>query len=188
VWSYVQMPALALSASVSSMAAQNVGARKWDRVGAVAKAGIGFNFLISGALIGLVYALNRPALGLFLPQTGDALSIAVHLNALIVWSFVLFGITMVLFGVVRATGATVPPLILLFISLWLVRVPVAVLLQPRFGAEAIWWSFPLSSTVSMVLAVGYYHLGGWRKARMDIGAAAPSPETVALGAPIEGAD
>ena len=30
-----------------------------------------------------------------------------------------------LFGVVRATGAVMPPLIMLIISLWLIRVPFA---------------------------------------------------------------
>ena len=69
LWNYVQMPALAIAAAVSSMAAQNVGAGKWDRVGKVAATGVTFNFLIGGALIVLVYLLNRSALGLFLPPT-----------------------------------------------------------------------------------------------------------------------
>jgi len=30
LWNYVQMPALAIAAAVSSMAAQNVGAGRWD--------------------------------------------------------------------------------------------------------------------------------------------------------------
>ena len=34
LWTYVQMPAMALGAAVSAMAAQNIGAGRWDRVGA----------------------------------------------------------------------------------------------------------------------------------------------------------
>jgi putative MATE family efflux protein len=33
LWNYVQMPSLAIAGAVSSMVAQNVGARQWDRVG-----------------------------------------------------------------------------------------------------------------------------------------------------------
>ncbi|PWG68468.1 MATE family efflux transporter, partial [Enterococcus hirae] len=33
LWTYVQMPAMALGAAVSAMAAQNIGAGRWDRVG-----------------------------------------------------------------------------------------------------------------------------------------------------------
>ena len=34
IWNYIQMPAFAIGMAVSAMAAQNVGARKWDRVNA----------------------------------------------------------------------------------------------------------------------------------------------------------
>src|SRR5579872_818770 len=34
VWNYVQMPSFAIGMAVSSMAAQNIGARKWERVAA----------------------------------------------------------------------------------------------------------------------------------------------------------
>jgi putative MATE family efflux protein len=175
LWNYVQMPALAIGAAASSMAAQNVGAGKWDRVGKVATTGVMFNFLIGGSLIMIVYLLNRNALGLFLPATSAALNISAHLNAIVVWSFALFGTSIVLYGVVRATGAVIPPLIMLAISLWLLRVPFAYLMVDRWQADAIWWSFPLSSMASMLLSIAYYRFGGWRKVRMGIAGARAAP-------------
>ena len=38
--------------------------------------------------------------------------------------------------------------------------------MPRFGADAVWWSFPAGSLTMLALAVGYYRWGGWRKAHM----------------------
>lgn len=40
--------------------------------------------------------------------------------------------------------------------------------EPKLGvgADAIWWSFPVSSLVSMLLSLAYYRWGGWRRARM----------------------
>src|SRR5579875_2216056 len=38
LWNYVQMPSFAIGMAVSSMAAQNIGARKWDRVASIARA------------------------------------------------------------------------------------------------------------------------------------------------------
>ena len=32
LWTYIQMPAMAIGAAVQRMAAQNIGAGKWDRV------------------------------------------------------------------------------------------------------------------------------------------------------------
>jgi hypothetical protein len=34
------------------------------------------------------------------------------------------------------------------------------------GADAIWWSFPVSSFANLALAVAYYLQGGWKRARM----------------------
>ena len=179
LWNYVQMPALAISAAVSSMVAQNVGARLWERVGRITVTGVGINFLISGSLVALIYGLNRPALGLFLPATGAAINIAVHLNAIVLWSFVFFGMSMVLFGVVRATGAVLAPLFMLLISLWCVRVPFAYAMVERWQADAIWWSFPLASLTSIVMASGYYRYGGWRKLRMGVAEARVVPASSA---------
>jgi putative MATE family efflux protein len=175
LWNYVQMPALAIGAAVSSMAAQNVGAGKWDRVGRVARTGVMFNFLSAGALVILIYVLNRSALGLFLPAGGAAIAIAAHLNVIVLWSFVFFGMSMVLYGVVRATGAVVPPLVMLAIALWGVRVPFAHLMFERWQADAIWWSFPLGSIASVLMALYYYRYGGWRKVRLGIASARPAP-------------
>jgi Na+-driven multidrug efflux pump len=72
----------------------------------------------------------------------------------------------VLSSVVRATGAVFPPLIFLFAAMWLVRIPFAYLMTPHWGADAIWWSFPLGSGTSMLLLAGYYRFGGWKTARM----------------------
>jgi putative MATE family efflux protein len=177
LWNYVQMPALAIAGAVSSMAAQNVGAQKWERVGKVALTGVAFNFLLGGALIVLVYLLNRPALGLFLPTHGAAIEIAAHLNRVVLWSFAFFGMSMVLFGVVRATGAVMPPLFILVLSLWCVRVPFAYGMVGRWQAEAIWWSFPIASMTSLIMAAAYYRYGGWRRLRMGLvaGSAKPAP-------------
>ena len=166
LWTYVQMPAMAVGAACSSMAAQNVGAHRWDRVAATARAGVLMNFLMTGALIAPLILLDRWTLSLFLPEGSDALAIARHLNHISVWSFLFFGVTFVVSGVVRSTGAVIPPLLILALALWGIRVPFANLLQPRLGADAIWWSFPVSALCSMVMALAYYRFGNWRRARM----------------------
>lgn len=166
LWTYVQMPAMALGAAVSSMAAQNVGAGLMDRVNRVARVGVGYAILFTGVPVAVVYAVEPWLLHLFLPVGSPSLPVALEINAWALWGFIPFGVGFVLFGVVRATGAVVPPLIMLAISLWVVRIPFTALLHDRFGVEAIWWSFPLGSLCSCAMAIAYYRFGGWRKARL----------------------
>ena len=93
----------------------------------------------------------------------------------------------ILSGIVRATGAVWPPLIAMVISLWAVRIPVAKMLEPHLGADAIWIAFPVGSLTTFILAGGYYFYKGpfgWRQSRMlDMRPSADAPDT-GLGQPM----
>jgi Na+-driven multidrug efflux pump len=82
------------------------------------------------------------------------------------WSFVLFGIGFVLASVARAAGAVMVPLLIMFVALWVVRIPVALALTPSLHADAIWWSFPVGSLTWLLMTIAYYRHGHWRQARM----------------------
>jgi putative MATE family efflux protein len=180
LWNYIQMPTFAVGMAVSAMAAQNVGARKWDRVNAIARAGVLFSVIITGTMVALIEIVDWRAFQIFVRAGSPALAIASHLNHVVTWSFVFFGVSMVLFGVVRATGAVMAPLLILTISLLIVRFPLAWLLIGKYREDAVWWSFPISSALAAVLAIAYYKHGSWRSARMAGGPRAPviaaSPE------------
>ncbi len=166
LWSYIQMPAFAVGSAVSSMAAQNVGAGLWDRVARIARDGVIYNVLLTAALVAIASVGSREAFELFLGSAPGAVAIAQHIHFIVSWSFILFGISFVLTSVVRATGAVLPPLLILLVALWLVRMPIAYAFVGTHGAEAIWWSFPLGSVVSLILSIAYYRLGNWRRAKM----------------------
>jgi putative MATE family efflux protein len=172
LWTYIQMPAMALSAAASAMSAQNIGAGKWDRVSAITRHGVIYNLIITGLLVALLAIADRPALALFLGGDSAALPIARHIQLIGTWSFLLFGVTMVLFGTVRANGAVLGPLIILAIGLYPVRLGFALAAYPALGADALWFSFPVSSFANMAMAIAFYLHGGWRKARMQIPPAA----------------
>jgi Na+-driven multidrug efflux pump len=166
VWTYVQMPGMALGASISSMAAQNIGAGRWDRISKIAVSGVLCSLAITGAITAIIYLLGDATLHLFLPSGSSAMTIARHINHTVLWSLILFSITFALSGIVRSTGAVFVPLAILAFSVGLIRIPFAMWLIPRWGSDAIWWSFPLGTIVSAVLSALYYRFGGWRKLRM----------------------
>jgi len=166
VWNYIQMPAFSLGAAVSAMAAQNVGARQWTRVTRIAQVGVFISMVMTAVMVLLITVAHRAAFAFFLGDDAEAIAIAHHINVIVSWSFIMLGISSVLGSVVRATGAVMVPLLSLFVALWVVRIPFAYALMPSLHAEAIWWSYPLGSAVSLVFAVAYYRLGGWRTARM----------------------
>ena len=165
LWSYVQMPAVAVGGAVSAMVAQNIGANKWHRVSRIVWSGIGINLLMSGVLILLMTLFAQPLLGLFLPAQSPAIDIAIHINHIIGWTFILMGVSVVVSFAVRANGAVIAPLLILIISAIIVRFSVGFGLYGQFGAEAIWAAFIATAITSCVLSIGYYVHGGWKKAK-----------------------
>jgi putative MATE family efflux protein len=170
LWAYVQMPAMAFGAAVSAMAAQNIGAGRWDRVDRITSVAMLQVTVITAVLIGLFIVFERPALSLFLGDGSPALAIAIRIQWIATWSFLMFGIVLVIFGTVRAAGAVIGPLLILALGLGPVRVGFAELAQPWLGADALWWSFPVGTAANLVLAWAYYRSGRWRTARMSLSA------------------
>jgi putative MATE family efflux protein len=161
LWTYVQMPAMAIGAAVSAMAAQNIGAGAWHRVDAITRAGVLVNLLLTGGIVALLLLFDRPALALFLGSDSVAIPIARHIQFIASWSFILFGMTMVMFATVRANGAVLMPLLILTLGIFVARLGFAWAFHP-FGQDLLWWSFPFGSSITLVLAALYYRYGPWR--------------------------
>lgn len=188
VWNYIQMSAFALGMAVTAAAAQNVGAQKWDRVAASARIGVVYNVLLTGSLILFVEIFSQQALALFLPAGSPALPLAMHANRIVAATFVFFGVSTVLFGVVRATGAVVVPLLILTLTVLVMRFALAYAFVGRWQADAVWWSFPITGAALAVGALLYYKFGGWRTARMTPAAVVPLAPDVQRRAPQSAAD
>jgi len=166
IWNYIQMPGMAVGMSISSMAGQNVGAGQWARVDRIAMIGLGLSLCVTGSVAILIYALGPLPLYLFLPADPKTIALALHIDQTVLWAFVIFNATFALTGVVRATGAVWPPLLILIVSMVGVRVPFAFFMSRHFGAEGVWWAFPVGTVTSSILTGLYYRYGGWRKVRM----------------------
>jgi putative MATE family efflux protein len=168
LWGYIQMPALAVGAAVSSMVAQNIGAGLWHRVERVTHSGLLFSVLLTTTMVGAILLFDRPVMALFLGGHSPALPLARHIQLVASWNFIVFGMTMVLFSTVRANGAVWAPLIMLIVAMYPIRLGFALALRPDWGADALWWSFPLGSCANLVMAAVYYRYGGWRRQRLEV--------------------
>jgi putative MATE family efflux protein len=163
LFTYVQMPAMAIGGAVSAMAAQFIGAGKWDRLDHITRAGVTINFVMTGLLAITLLIFDRALLVLFLGPESHAVPLAQHIQLLSVWSFILFGVTMVFSATMRAGGAVWAPLMIIAIALYPVRLGFYYLTYDRLGADAIWWSFTVGAIAGLALGWGFYRYSGWRK-------------------------
>jgi len=173
LWTYIQMPAMAIGAAVSAMAAQNIGAGRWDRVSSITNAGLLYCLALTGAMVIVILLFDRAVMGVFLGADSPALPIARHIQLIATWNFILFGSTMVFFSTVRANGAVLAPLVVLIVAMYPVRIGFALTARPVLGPDALWWSFPLGSIASLTMAFLYYRYGNWRRQVLVV---PPDPE------------
>ncbi|MBF7012129.1 MATE family efflux transporter [Novosphingobium resinovorum] len=164
LWNYLQMPAFAIGSAVSAMVAQSLGAGDHGRVSKVTLTGMGTNLVMSTAVAALIVGFDRPLLALFLGGQSPALPIAEHIQVVCTASFVIVSITMILTGTMRAYGAVVAPLVLLFLGLYPGRLGFYALARPFIGSEAVWWAYPVGSSLTVILTLAYYSTGRWRRA------------------------
>jgi len=163
LWNYLQMPAFAVSSAVSAMVAQAIGAGNHARVGKVTSTGVLATFAMSIVLAALIVLFDRPLLALFLGGSSPALPVAQHIQLVCTSSFVVMCISMILSGTMRAYGAVIAPLVIMFLALYPARLSFYTLAYPHIGAEALWWSYPAGSFVSIMLTLLYYTRGKWRR-------------------------
>ncbi len=171
LWTYVQMPAMALSAAVSAMAAQNIGAGQWGRVKGVTKWGLIFNICLTGTLVAVLTIFDRAALGLFVGADSEAVPIGRRIQLLATWGYLFFGVAQVLFGTMRANGYVIAPLLVMVVAMYPVRLGFAFGVYRFIGPDALWLSFPAGMVAAALMAAGLYLRGTWR-----LGAMVPAPE------------
>ncbi|EJT18757.1 MULTISPECIES: MATE family efflux transporter [Bacillus] len=167
VASYVQMPAVSLGITVSIFAAQSIGAKQFNRLQEVIRAGIVMNYIIGGILIAFIYLFSREILSLFLTSS-NTIEIAHSLVMITLWSYLIFGHAQIIGATMRASGTVLWPTIIGVVSIWLVEVPVAYYLSyhTNLGIKGIWIGYPAAFIVSLLLQYGYYKLS-WKKKRIS---------------------
>jgi Na+-driven multidrug efflux pump len=65
-------------------------------------------------------------------------------------------------GVMRGAGDTIVPMFMTLFSLWVVRIPLALILSASMGETGIWWAIPIGWLSGMVLSYLYYMTGKWK--------------------------
>jgi len=181
LWVFVQMPSNALAASMSAMAAMNIGAGHWPRVEKIALRGCTMSLVIASLATAGVYALGDLPLRLFIPAGGEVLDKAWQINLIALWGWIALSASMGLFAIMRANGAMLAPMLIFGLTMWVFRVPFALLLRPVLGEAAIWWSFPFGSITAALLALAWYRWGGWRNRPLMLAGIAAPAEDVHVG-------
>jgi len=155
------MPALSLASALSAFVGQNLGAKKIDRI----KKGLRATLFMAWG-ISLVVMLCVIFFGDFIMQafTQDKDVISHGTNYLLIVSsfYMIFSTMFIMHGVLRGAGDTLIPMFITLFSLWVIRIPFAVVLSKHFGVNGIWWAIPIGWSMGLAGSLIYYYTGRWK--------------------------
>ena len=159
--SYVQFPAISIAITASILGAQAIGGGRAHTLGAIARTGLLLNLVLTGSLVLLGYLFSRHIVGLFITDAA-VVEMAQTLLHIMLWSSVIMGMSMVLSGLMRASGVVLVPTLLSMLAIAGVEIPVAWVLSGIYGLNGIWAAYPVAFLCMLAMQTAYYRLV-WRK-------------------------
>lgn len=155
------LPIMSFSMAATTFVGQNFGAGKLDRVRKSLWVTLGMGVVYTILTGVLLLALQDPIMHLFTHEE-DVVAFgctAMHYFCPFYWELsILHGLA----GTVRGTGKTIPPMVVLLVSLCLFRVVWIQFLLPFFsGIEGVFILYPVSWGLGAVLMILYAWKGKW---------------------------
>ena len=161
------MPNMNFSNAMSSYAAQNIGARKMDRVKQGYKASMFMVVIFSLIITSIIFLFGPQLLGLFLKQgsEGSAMSYGLSYMKTVSVFYILMGALFVSNGLLRGAGDMGAFMLSSVVNLFS-RVAIAYLLAHFIGSSAIWWSIPTGWAIGALFSFLRVRSGKWMAKRL----------------------
>ena len=154
---YVQFPAISIAIAASILGAQAIGAGRGHMLGKIARTGIALNLVLTGSLVVIGLIFSRSIIGLFITDHA-VVDMAKTLLDIMLWSSVIMGMSMVLSGLMRASGEVVMPTAITMFCILFIEIPTAWILSNAYGINGIWAAYPITFLAMLALQTTYYRL------------------------------
>ena len=155
------MPIQSFSTATTTYVGQNIGAGELERVRKGTRRALVLGTAVCAAISAVVVPLRRPLLMLFNTEPDVVAAGEAYLLRVLSTMFIL-AMMFIVNAVLRGAGATTVPMVSSILSLWLVRVPAAWLLAASFGAESLYWAYPIGWSVGLAISAAAYLRGRWQ--------------------------
>lgn len=141
---------------VSSFTAQNIGARKEDRIEKGFRAGLKISIAIGLILFVVFFGLGDRLVGLFIKEKNmETINIGHRFLKIVSPFYVVIAVKLIADGVLRGSKNMDKFMIATFVDL-ILRVILAFVLSRKLGPTGIWLSWPIGWLIGTILSFIYY--------------------------------
>lgn len=159
--SIVAMPAIAVMMAVSTLTAQSIGANKSERIPSIFSWGIRINFPLIAMVSLLCFAFPNAIMRIFVKEA-DVIEAGINYLRIVGLGYLFLSVFYVSNGIINGAGKTVATMVISFISLCVIRLPLAGgLSQTSLGIRGVWVAIIISFVITTGTSLLYYKFGRW---------------------------
>jgi putative MATE family efflux protein len=137
------MPAMTMGLAVTSLVGQNLGAGKFERVKEVVRWSILMTVGITSVVSLVALVFPKPILSTFTSDP-EVLKEGIGYLRIVAFAYIPYSLMFMLSGILRGAGDTVPSMLISIITLWCVRIPLAMRFSKTMGSRGIWLGLAIS--------------------------------------------
>ncbi len=165
------IPFMSIGMAATTIAGQNLGGQKPDRVFKTLRTSIYFGLAIGGVCAVVLFFFSHEIGSVFLKESTQSAQVLNYVRGYYHWMAFIFPCYAVIFsiqGVLRSAGDTMALLVMSFLAMFVIRIPLAyVLAGPGgFKQDGIWIAIVTSSALAAILNWLYYRRGTWLNRRI----------------------
>lgn len=144
------MPGHGIQAAASTLIGQSIGARRRDITYPLSRlvTVLGMGVM---TLTGILMYIFAPQMMALLSPDPAVIALGTAVLRIEAFSEPFYAASLVAGGVFQGAGSTLMSTVLTAVTMWGIRVPVSILLAPRFGLHGVWFAMALQLTMCGIL-------------------------------------
>lgn len=156
------MPGFGIGDAATTLVGQSYGARRLDLAKRLGYVTVGMGMAVMTIMGAILYVTAPYVMGMLSPVT-EICELGTEVLRIEAWAEPMYAASIVAYGVMVGVGDTVIPAGMNFVSIWLVRLPIAAILASSIGLHGVWLAMCIELSFRGVIFLIRLIRGSWLK-------------------------
>ena len=164
---FCYLPGYGMEDAATTLVGQSLGARRPEMARRFAWLTIGSGAAMMTFLAVLMWVFAPQVMGL-LSQDPEVIVLGAKCLRIEAWAELLFGVSIVAYGCCVGAGDTLVPSAINLLSMWVIRLGLALFLIPRYGLAGYWFAMAVELSVKGIIFAVRIARGRWMRTRLTV--------------------
>ena len=165
---FCYLPGYGMEDSATTLVGQSLGAKRPDMARRFAWITIGTGAAMMTLLAVLMWLFAPQVMGLLSPDP-EVVALGAKCLRIEAWAELLYGVSIVAYGCCVGAGDTLVPSAINLLSMWVIRLGLALFLIPRYGLAGYWFAMAFELSVKGIIFAVRIARGRWIRTRLTAG-------------------